>query len=393
MVSTVYNDTNAAGNYTSVAPGKDVILPYVTKAWASQNTQITVQNASQSTQTTFDITLVGIDGLGEDSKTGVQLAPGAAITYDITDFPNLPDTGGETFPGGFLGYAQVTVTNGDSVVVQSFIDITGQGVISAFTGVPADSGSNTLYAPLIRRNFYGDTGIQLVNTNAQDANITVTYYTDSTLTGFDAEYSHTKTVPAESSLAIAMAFDGPMPQGSRADGEVVLTNDGWFGVARIDSDQPLFGVINDSRLGADFNPYSQSTNNLGTADDAGTRFAVPLVRASFPTPNFLTTGINVMNTSSSNADVSITYAVSRDDGSTDTVQGTGVTGVAPNGSGNMYQGTDKDAGGVSIPDLGGWYGSAIIESTQPIIVLVDDASDPGAPTPLDAANYGALKLQ
>jgi hypothetical protein len=394
MVSTVYGGSNAAGNYTSVAPGKNVILPYVTRNWASQSSQITVQNASQSTDTVFTITIVGIDNSGEDSKSNQKLLPGKAITYNISEF--TLSNNGEPYglPDGFLGYAKIDVTSGDSVVVQSFIDIAGQGVMSAFSGVPADSSSTTLYAPLIRRNFYGDTGIQLVNTNATAANVTITYYTDGTLTQYDAEYTQSITVSASSSLAIAQAFDNTLPTGTRENMQPVLTNDGWFGVAKIVSNQPLFGVVNDSRLGADYNPYSQSTSNVATAEDAGTRFAVPLVRASFPAIiNSLTTGINVMNTTSSQAVVSITYSVSQEDGSVKSVTGTGVT-VAANGSGNMYQGTDKAAGGNSIPSLGdGWYGSAIIESTQPIVVLVDDASDFGAPVPLDAANYGALKLQ
>lgn len=405
MVQTVYTGSSAVGNYTSVAPGKDVILPYVTRDWANQSSQITVQNASQSTDTTFTIEVIGIDNSGSESATET-LGPGKAVTYDVKEAPfsNLANNG-EPYgiPGGFLGYAQVTVTSGDSVVVQSFIDIAGQGVMSAFTGVPADSSSTTLYAPLLRRNFAGDTGMQFVNTNATDASITVTYYTDGTLldqegSTWEETYTQADTVPAGSSKAIFLATDGTMPQGDRPDGSVAYGFSGWFGVAMIESDQPLFGVINDSTFDpATFSPLTQATNNMATADDAGTSFALPLVRKNFPNFNNTTTGVQIMNTSSSAAQVNINYTITRYDAEgnvtgNDVVAGDGVSIVA-NGSGNIYQGAFT-GGGVSWEGLGDWVGSAVVTSDQPIVLIVNDSTeDPNtATTPLDSGNYGGLQL-
>jgi hypothetical protein len=364
-----------------------------------------VQNASQSTDTTFTIEVIGIDNSGSESATET-LGPGKAVTYDVKEAPfsNLANNG-EPYgiPGGFLGYAQVTVTSGDSVVVQSFIDIAGQGVMSAFTGVPADSSSTTLYAPLLRRNFAGDTGMQFVNTNATDASITVTYYTDGTLldqegSTWEETYTQADTVPAGSSKAIFLATDGTMPQGDRPDGSVAYGFSGWFGVAMIESDQPLFGVINDSTFDpATFSPLTQATNNMATADDAGTSFALPLVRKNFPNFNNTTTGVQIMNTSSSAAQVNINYTITRydDEGNVtgnDVVAGDGVSIVA-NGSGNIYQGAFT-GGGVSWEGLGDWVGSAVVTSDQPIVLIVNDSTEDAntATTPLDSGNYGGLQL-
>ncbi len=398
MVSTSYQTSNSAGNYSSPTPGSSVIVPVVLRDWAGQTSEITVQNASTSNTVDYTVTVNGRQNSGTDQLTGT-LEPGSARTYSLNDFGvENNGTAEEGTEGGFLGYALVEASNGQ-VVVQSFIDIAGAGAIAAFIGIPADSADTTLYAPLIRKNFFGDTGIQLVNTGDTDANVTVTYYTDPSRVGagFDAEYNETATVPANDAFTVLqLAGSGPLPEGSDRSGGWDPTNDGWFGSAKIVSDVPLIGVVNDVTF-AGFATSNQATYTLSTASNAGTEFVSPLVRAGFLDNNLFTTGVACQNTTDSPANVTLSYDIVRADGSTERVSGSGGT-IPANGATTFYQGGDDRSNGASIDGVAGWYGSAVISSDQPIVCLVNDESDniPGvsvAPTLVDKANFNALKLQ
>jgi hypothetical protein len=408
IVRTEFPGTGAAGIYGSVAPGETVVVPLVTREYAGQSSIITVQSAGQS-GSTFDVAFVAIgDSLAAPTfeNNGQTLDAGRSVTYDLrtSDFDTLVGGGGDIAPNGFLGFVQVTVTSGDPVVVQSLIDILGIGAATSFNGVPADSASQTLYAPLLRANFFGDTGIQLVNPNNDPANVDITFLTDpiSQDAGYAAEYTQSFQIDGNGGFN---AFQGPTGNSrggtgipEDVGGPAPNSLDGWLGAGIISSDQPLLAVVNDVAFSTGFAPTSQGTYNTVTATDAGTSFALPLVRSKNVTNQELTVGVQVLNIDPNNdAEVSITVTNSDEADDPETLPSRTI--AAQTGS-NFYFG-DNSIGGVDVPNLfdpipgvGGWFGSAIVEATGgDIVVIVNDANFPGATSVFDSANYNGIPLQ
>jgi urease beta subunit len=412
IVVTEYTGNGAAGTYGSVAPATDVTLPIVFRNWASQNSQITVQNASSGTDVaTVDIQIIGARGEGNGQKSGITLQPGASESYwvDSDTFGIQPNTPADN-PTGFVGYARVTST-GAPVVVQSFIDIDGAASVAAFSGVDtANAAATTLYAPLIRSNFIGDTGLQLVNTNDTDANVTITYYTDPValqfIEGLETSYTRTEVVvPANDSFTDFHGVGHPvLPDGTRTSARHNddITAGGWFGVARIESDQSLIGVVQDVSFAnnLDFATENQANYNVVTAGDAGSEFAVPLVRSVW-LDNAATTGVQVQNTTDQEITVGIDYSVFKYNPDTlqfdipATMTGERLTKTAAaNGAANLYQGDASEIAkyeaGLGLDGATGWFGSAIVKvdtAGGKIVALVNDEGNG-----IDKANFNAIKL-
>lgn len=426
IVVTQYTGNGAIGTYGSTAPATDVTLPIVFRNWSSQNSQITVQNASSGTDVaTVSIEIIGRKNVGSGSKSGISLQPGASETFwvdeetfgisnntgDLEDAAQNPDEG-----TGFIGYARVTST-GAPVVVQSFIDIDGAAAVAAFNGVDTtNAAATTLYAPLLRSNFVGDTGLQLVNTTGTDANVTITYYTDPVAQAVvkpapDAEYTRTEiTVPANDSFVDFHGTGHPvLPDGTRTSARHNddITAGGWFGVARIESDQPLIGVVQDVMFANDFlfSVTNQANYNVSTADQAGSEFAVPLV-----TSNWLgsgTTGVQVQNVTANEITVGIDYTVfgyNSETGQFDqgplTPSGERLTKtISANGPANLYQGDPSEltkyTDGIGLEGAEGWFGSAIVKvdtAGGSVVAVVNDSYVNAESVPQDFANYNAIKL-
>lgn len=402
----------ASGIYSSVQPGQQVIVPLVTRGFTAQTNLISVQNASTTQASTFELLLVGLGKTTANPDKTVSnqtLQAGRSQTFDLrgNDFADLPDNGTPLgVADGFVGFALVRVTTGADVVVQSFIDINGVPAVTSFSGVAADSASTTLYAPLLRANYFGDTGVQIINPNNSEANVTISFITDpQSPSGNDNEvFTHAFTVTANSSF---IAFQGPtgnsrtagLPGGTGQTGSSTTPNNtGWFGPARITSNVPVLAVVNDVFFGANFSVQQQSTYNAVTSNEASTRVALPLVRSRHVAGSYLTTGIQVQNTTDQEAQVTLTVSSGNpDDTATQTV---GPRTIPANGSLNIFQG-DSDQQTL-FPQVGpalggaGWFGSGIIQSNQPVVLIVQDINFPLS-QPLtqisDSANYNGLPIQ
>ncbi|MEA3345313.1 MAG: hypothetical protein U9Q78_03580 [Chloroflexota bacterium] len=305
---------------------------------------------------------------------------------------SLPDTGLDMGASGFVG--SVRITSDTPVVVQSFIDIPGTPGVTAFSGVPVDSADTTLYAPLIRANYYGDTGISIVNPNPNPVTTTIVFRADAGSPNLGT-YTETLTIGANSSEA---PFQGPggssrdagLPGGSQTPADPTPTNDGFYGVATISATDPVLAVVNDSKYGAGWAVESQSSYNCVTASEAGHDFALPLVRRYHLADTKLTTGVQIQNTTGTTATVSM--ALTNWDGTDQSASNPADVSVPPYGSGNFWQGNLTGLPTVP-PEAGGfgWYGSAIIESDQSIVVVVSDEGF--GTTAVDSANYNAIKVE
>ncbi len=393
IARTDWSATGGAGIYSSAAPGKSVLISLAVQNFAGQTSQFTIQNADSTDASDIKIEVVA-RGTGNVVKTlsNQSIAAGASKTYDLGDtatFGTLPNTGTDLgVSSGFVGLIKITSTK--DLVAQSFIDIAGTPGVTAFSGIASTSADTTLYCPLVRANYYGDTGIQIVNTNTSDANVTITFYADpSSPNKAGSPYTQNMTIAANSS---DIAFQGPggnsrsaptnLPGGSQTASNTALTNDGFFGSAKITSDKPVVAVVNDTEFGANYSVKGQSTYNCVPSSGVGKKHFLPLVRKFHLADTKLTTGVQVMNVT--NQSNTVTLNLANWDG-TDATDPAAQTASA-NGAVNFFGGSWTGLPTVP-PELGGsgWFGSGVITCTQDCVVIV---SDEGFGTKaVDRANY------
>lgn len=378
IARTEWRDSGKAGAaiYGTVPPAQNVVLPLVAGPTAAspagyynQVSEFTVQNAADantnSTVVTIDLYRVGDANVVRSMQYTVAAGTSKSVRMGQGDFSGLPDAVGLR---GFLGYAKISSNSASNpLVVQSFVDFTNSSkAVYAFSGVPQSSAATTLFAPLVRRDYYGTTGISLVNTGGTDANVKITYFNDPNSPAKISAPNDVENVVVKANGSLVVY------QGATATTNPLPTK--WFGSAKIESDQPILGVINDALLNGS-TIVTSAAYNAPTASDGGLKVFAPLVRRNH-TPDKLTTGIQVQNIGSGPADITVKYTTSAGATSQETA-----TGVAQFASKNFYQGS-----GTAFPS--GAYGSATIESNQPIVLIVNDASATGT---LDAALYNGLK--
>jgi hypothetical protein len=396
IARTDWSATGGAALYGSVSPGTDVIIPLVVQDYAGQDSQFTIQNTNTAAAVN-DVSIV-LRGRGLASPvttlSSQSIPAGTSVTYAMSDpvWGSLPDTALDLGASGFVG--SVRITSATELVVQSFIDIPGSRGVTGFTGVSAADAANTLYCPLIRSNFFGDTGISIVNPGGSDVPVQITFYSD-VLSPNSGTYTQDLTVPMNSSVIAFQGLggnsrvDAGLPGGSQGP-TPVPTDDGWFGVAKVvATGGDVQAVVNDTVFGGAWNIESQSTYNCVTASQAGSSFALPLLRKFHLSTVQLTTGIQLQNTSSSSS-ATVSLQLYDWDGTDRGASNPVDIVIPPNGSGNFWAG--NFTGLPTVPaDLGGfgWFGSGVITATGGDVVVVVDDTGFGA-TAIDSANYNGL---
>lgn len=391
---------SGAATYGTVAPAQSVILPLVLGPTAAapggyvgQSSQFSIQNAGATGAASVSIQLYGVNSAGTPVKcvgSGSSCPGGSPAAYSISagtsrtiqlgqgDFANLPDT--QASPRGFVGYARITSNSAaNPLVVQSFVDFTNSSkAVYAFSGVGADTASTSLFAPLLRKDFFGTTGVSLVNPGSTAASVAITYYNDpgspSKLAG--GSFTENITVPANGSV---VAFQGANPNLPDSTPASITDNKGWFGSAKMVSSQPILAVVNDAVFTQSYGTVTSAAYNAATTADGGNKIFAPLVRRRH-TAAQLTTGIQVQNIGTTTTNITVAFK-----NSTGAAAGTQtISNVAAGASVNFYQ----DAGSFPV----GTFGSAVVTSTGgPIAMIVNDFSIPGTANGLDAALYNGLK--
>jgi hypothetical protein len=385
IVRTDWSATGGAAIYSNPTPAKDIIVPLVVNNYSRQTSSISIQN----TNSAADVTDVTIDFYQNGASSPVKSLSGQVIKKGTSRTYNLSDAS-LGVPSGFAGLARIKSVSTD-LVVATFIDLAGSRAVSAFSGVPAASGASTLYCPLVRANYYGDTGISIVNPNGTAGTATITFYPG---TGSGGPYVQTIPVPANSS---ALAFQG-LGGNSRSDTTPALpagsgqtmanptpTNNGFYGSATIEMSGGLtvMAMVNDTLFGSSWSVRSQSSYNCLTSSDAGTSVALPLVRGKHLTTLRLSTGIQIQNTTGSSITVSL--KLYNPDGTERTTSEPAAVNIGPNGSANIWGGNF-----ANLP-AAGWYGSGLLQVTGgSVVALVDDSGF--GPVAVDSANYTGFSM-
>jgi len=206
-------------------------------------------------------------------------------------------------------------------------------------------------------------------------------------------------VPGNSSF---VAFQGPggnsraaptsLPGGTQTGADPTPTNNGFYGGATISSSGgSVLAVVNDTKFGSGWSVQAQSSYNCAASADAGTQFALPLVRRYHLSGPQLTTGIQIQNTSGSS--VTVNLALTNWDGTSQSASNPPALIIPAYGSGNYWNGNLTGLPTVP-PSAGGygWYGSAILTATGGNVVVIVSDEGFGA-TAVDSANYNGIKIQ
>ena len=256
-----------------------------------------------------------------------------------------------------------------------------------------------MFCPLVRANFYGDTGISIVNPNTYDINVDITFYADG-VSPKQGSFTQTIAVKAKSSN---IAFQGPggnsrqaptnLPGGTQNTSNPNYTNDGFFGVAKLSSTSGTFlAVVNDTVFATNWIPTSGTTYNCLTTTNSGTKFALPLVRKNHVSNLKLTTGTAIQNVTGN--PITVSMDIYNYDGTALPAAKPADITIPAYGSGNFYQGNLVNVPTVPANQGGfGWYGSAVVTVQTPggaVVVLVNDAGN--GTKKVDAANYEGLLM-
>jgi len=377
IARTDWFSSGGAAIYSNVMPSDSVALPLLTIDYAEQFSLVSIQNTDTGTTATATVEVYAAGAAAPVLNKTYSIGPGKSITINTAmedDYLGLVSS----TPGGFLG--SMTVTADVEVGVQSFVDISSSDkAVYAFEGVPAEDAAETLYAPLIRRRHLGiyDTGISVVNPNATDVDVTVTYIGALEACAGTTTTHGPYTIPASSSAVFWQGQGGAgLPTGDNG------LPDNCVGSAVISADGGnVLAIVNDSKnLTEESAAYNAVPATMG-----GTKAALPLARNRFLDAYQFTTGIQVMNIGSSTANVTISYADASGAALTGSCTGCTAT-IAANGSTTYIPGITTTGPG-SMP--AGEYGSALVESDgEPIIVIVNDFSFTGN---TDAATYNGIK--
>jgi hypothetical protein len=393
IVRTDWDDTSGAAIYDTVRPGKDILIPLALQNFAGQVSQFTVQNASGTSANDIKIEVIA-RGTGAVVKTlsNQQLNAYQSRTYDLGNtslFGTLPDTGRDLGATGFVGLIRIS-SNTVDLVAQSFIDVTNTPAVTAFSSVAVTDADDTLYCPLVRANYYGDTGIQIVNPNNQGVDVTITFYADSQSPN-RGTFTQRMTIPANSS---DIAFQGPggnsrqsptnLPGGTQTQFNTALTNNGFFGSAVISTNGPkVLAVVNDTEFGRSYSVLSQGSYSCVPKSAASTKHFLPLLRSYHLQSTRLTTGVQVMNVGNVSNTISLDLI---DWDGTDHARDPNPITINGIGGVNFFGG--NWTGLRTVPSsLGGfgWYGSGVVNCTSPCVVFVSDEGF--GRTQVDRANY------
>jgi len=356
MSLTNWHASASAAAVEDAAAATDVVLPYAVKGAGGQNTLVAVQNVDPDTEAAVTITLAGGAGTLAASLERT-IAPGAPLILDLGREPDLAG-----IPMGFEGTLRVRAAT--RVAVQAFVDVEHSPMgIYGFNGEPAVAAADTLYAPLVRAGVPVDpatpaaglsiTRIAVASPGANAAQVTVAYL------GFGGSCAGRVVVHGGGPVAVPpggmRVFDAAagsgLPPGCLASARITSAGGGILG-AVVETVQAADLV----RTAAAYNAFS--------AGQAARRTLLPLFRRQH-TSILLSTDVALMNLGSGSAGVTLTLF---DSGGRAIPCAEGCAARIDAGGTHWFVPETVSAIGANT------YGWALVESDQPLAVVVAEAS-------------------
>lgn len=371
IARTDWDTSKAAAIYSNVQPGKEVFVPLAVINYYGQTSLVSIQNTDTGQVATVTVDLYATGDTTAVVTKAYQVQPGSSVTLDLAKDSAFVGVKANT-PGGFLG--SMKVSSAVDVGVQSFVDIaTSQKAVYAFEGVPPEGAAMKLYAPLIRKeqlagtNAGGakgfSTGLSVVNPTNAPVSVTAKYYGSSGPCAGNTYSDGPQAIPAGSSYVFYQPASAALPAGC-------------VGSAVLEADGNILAIVNDAKNEGELS----AAYNAVPATQGATKVALPLARRQH-TPMKFTTGIQVMNIGTGPANVEAMFADDKGAG-LNTCGGACKVVVQPLNAATFFPSNSLNAMPVNS------YGSAVITSDQPIVVIVNDISETSA---ADAATYNGIK--
>ena len=250
-IANVIGDSTQSSSYSGFAAGSNVSsLPLTMKKAFGSDTWFSVQNAGSAATT------VTVEYAGTACTETATIQPGAAARFDQNTNTCLPD--------GHINSATVTAANTSDRIVTTVIQVAAAGLF-AYNGF--GSGATSPVMPLVQFNNFGNqTGIQVQNTDANNASIVTLSYTPSL---FGTACTETKTIAAGASATFGLypftGFTDPAPgtsdctQGQSFVGSAAVTSNS--------ASTSLVAIVNQTNLTTNGSAYSafnpaQATNTV-----------------------------------------------------------------------------------------------------------------------------------
>lgn len=373
MARTDWTATGGALIGNAAEAATELILPHLTHDYAGQTSIIGIHNTDAENATTVQLEIL----------SGAQSAPHASLALDLgaggstlVDLDAHPDLAG--LPSSLAGWARLSADR--PIAAESFVNLRGtaRGVYQV-SAVPADSAASLLHAPMVFNDFNPNpdilnpspagggaaltTGISVLNPGPDPVQVRLHYQGAATggpanaCAGQTIEHNDgaAATIQPGSSLTY-MQSNMPVPGSGRSG-----LPEGCAASARIEATGgAVLALVNVANV---YQTTSGAYPALPLAQGAG-RVHLPLIRREHTTGG-LTTAIMVQNMGSETAQVTVTLRDSR--GST-IACGTDCEVTIPAGASRLWW----------PPAITTWpvnsYGTALIESDQPVAAVVDDLS-------------------
>lgn len=379
--------TGGAAIYSNVAPSDRLVVPLVLRHYRGQDSVITVQNLSAPgwpTRQIANVRLLIYAAGRRDVAAERHLAvrQGQSVTVDLGSVHPAFQALGDEFSGSMRIVA-------DSLIGAQALVAGGARSVSGFEAVPEERAAETLFVPLFRAGQPGlargdvlDTGISIVNPGDDAVTVGATFHPtsdpDPRLAACRAQpqYVQRATIEPRSSAIFYQGAGGrgsiepPMP--SPCYGSVVIRSEGGG----------VLAIVQDGQNGTQL----LSAYNAVPADQAARQVAVPLWRHDHSAYR-LTTGIQVMNVGEATArGVAISFRTTEADGSSREVACGAPcrVDIPPGGAHTFWPGDPR----LGLPR--GAFGAALVDSPEPVAVIVNDYPLTGA---VDAATYNGIPMR
>jgi len=351
-------------SYTGFEAGStQVTLPEIMYNWYGYYTEFFVQNVGSgpaNVSVTYYPGLAGASGVTEN----VNIPQYASHRFSQKNMSSLGATSGPHI-GRFIGAAVITSTQPIVAVVNEHNE--GARKLFTYNGFP--SGATDLVCPSILRGHYRwYTSLSIANPDlSQPATVTITYYADTqyslpeTLRGTTV----VKTFTIDPGKALTR-YDGtgasPTMDANLSD----LTNFiRFFGTARIQSNIPVVAKVNQESDDGNAEAY-----NCIDASMASRKVVVPLIQANF---YGFYTSLTIQNMADSSGTITITYTSDSTYSNPTNTSIQVVRSISARGQYNSWEGGINTTGDVYNSGIFTRFnGSAVIESTVPIVAIVNE---------------------
>jgi hypothetical protein len=354
---------NGAAIYSDAKAATDVFLPLAARQFAHQCAIVTIQNTDAARPAAVTMAFRRINSSTLLTETMLRVPAGAALTRDLCG------PGFEQVPDGFVGSIEIHADV--PVAAQAMVyydDSPGGTPVYAFEAVPRDQADRTLYVPLFRRDWYGTSGISVFNPSDEAVEVEIQFV--GTLGSCAGRQGAQRALALPHSAVLFYQGDPslPLPPGPCA------------GAATIKAATGVLAVVNEAKGGSAAFPDTAGAYNAVALGAASRAVALPLFRNEhLPRSYRLSTGVQVMNVGTVTATAELRVTAS-----TGTVVACAPAvcrqAIAPGAAYTWYPPTMD-----GIPS--NMYGSAMVFSTQPVVVIVNDESRNAS---LDSAMYNGL---